>query len=197
MPENIPLLANHFMQQHRSKAGRGDLALSKGALEKLASHRWPGNIRELQHAILRAVVMSEAPVIQADDIVLEGCGDNAFQPLPGEARDWLFPPPAPGEEAPPAGASKPESFVRPPPRAPEPEALVELNARQRRAWPLIVRHGSVRRMEYQQWCGETISTRTAVYDLKDLVNKGRLARTGRGRSMRYLLSGAAAAGESE
>ncbi|MEJ2040540.1 MAG: sigma 54-interacting transcriptional regulator, partial [Desulfosarcinaceae bacterium] len=142
MPENIPLLANHFMQQHRSKAGRGDLALSKGALEKLASHRWPGNIRELQHAILRAVVMSEAPVIQADDIVLEGCGDNAFQPLPGEARDWLFPPPAPGEEAPPAGASKPESFVRPPPRAAEPEALVELNARQRRAWPLIVRHGS-------------------------------------------------------
>ena len=40
---------------------------SPAALRKLQAYEWPGNVRELQHTIERAVIMSEAPVLQPDD----------------------------------------------------------------------------------------------------------------------------------
>jgi DNA-binding NtrC family response regulator len=196
MPENIPLLANYFLQQHRGKTGRRELALSKGALEKLLAYRWPGNIRELQHCILRAVVMSEASVIQADDLILEEGGDHAFLPPDGRLSDWFAPPPvSEKDQGPETGGDREEPG--PPQGQAAPRTHSRLNLRQQRAWPLIVKQGSVRRTEYHQWCGETVSTRTAVYDLQDLVEKGHLKRIGRGRCARYVPAGAPGAGESE
>jgi transcriptional regulator with GAF, ATPase, and Fis domain len=180
MPGNIPVLANHFLRQHREQAGRDDLAFSRGALEKLCAYRWPGNIRELQHCILRAVVMTDAEVIQADDVALVG---GVCAPFAGDAA-----PEAPRPLPPGPGPAPPQSPPPPAPASPAAEPT-GLNDRQRRAWPRIVERGSVRRQEYQEWCGEAVSTRTAVYDLQNLVRRGLLVQEGRGRSVRYVLPG--------
>ncbi|MFH1984245.1 MAG: sigma 54-interacting transcriptional regulator [Pseudomonadota bacterium] len=183
--QNIPLLAGHYLQQHRFQTNRGELAFSKGALEKLCNYRWPGNIRELQHCIMRAVVMSESAVLQADDVVLgaDGDSDGCIPAQTGAALAEYLPQPVsrPGDlsqnDAATAAATQPPETALPP----------GLNNRQRRAWPKILEHGGLRRQEYPPWCGESVSTRTAIYDLQDLVDKGLLRRTGSGRSVRYEL----------
>ena len=62
-----------------------------------------------------------------------------------------------------------------------------LNPRQRSAWPVIVREGGISRGAYQDAVGEAISVRTAQYDLRDLVAKGLLQKTGRGPASRYVV----------
>jgi DNA-binding NtrC family response regulator len=47
------------------------MGLSKGALSKLERYGWSGNVRELQNCLMRAAVMTERPVIQAEDIPIE------------------------------------------------------------------------------------------------------------------------------
>ena len=68
--EDIPLLANHFLGQFSRKYGK-QMDISKAALEKMLHYDWPGNIRELQHAIERAVIMADREVIAGDDLFLE------------------------------------------------------------------------------------------------------------------------------
>jgi DNA-binding NtrC family response regulator len=184
MPENIPVLANYFLQQHCRQTKRETMAFSKGALEKLCRYRWSGNIRELQHCVMRAVVMTDSEIIQADDIMLESAGDSRLPATAGGTADPdRIEPVFPRIYEP----ARPQSPPQPLPAEPPKSAPAGLNDRQRRAWPLIVERGTVRRHEYERWCGETISKRTAIYDLQDLVDKGHLLHTGRGRSTRYAL----------
>jgi DNA-binding NtrC family response regulator len=68
--EDIGLLAGHFLERFSRKYGKPRLRLSKGALDKLYQHPWPGNIRELQHTMENVVIMSESETIQAGDINL-------------------------------------------------------------------------------------------------------------------------------
>jgi DNA-binding NtrC family response regulator len=67
--DDIPILANHFLKLHAERYGRAGLKFNTHALEKLANHDWPGNIRELQHAVEKAVIMSESPVLKPSDFV--------------------------------------------------------------------------------------------------------------------------------
>ena len=170
--ENIPMLANHFLQLNRETSRRAALALSKGALERLNTYHWPGNIRELQHCIMRAVVMTETDVIQAEDILLETqdeCREPsvaASLPAAGSA-DVAGPPQFPSSAM--AGGLPPG-----------------LNPRQAHAWPLVLARGEIRRQQYQDLFDEPVSTRTANYDLQDMVNRGLLRRLGRGRAVRYV-----------
>jgi predicted HTH transcriptional regulator len=53
---------------------------------------------------------------------------------------------------------------------------------------IIARNGMISRSEYQAAAGESISIRTAQYDLQDLVNKGLLKKSGRGPSSRYQIA---------
>ena len=58
-PEDIPLLAEHFLAAAARKLGRPKPRLTLAHVQKLQRYRWPGNIRELQHVIERAVITAE------------------------------------------------------------------------------------------------------------------------------------------
>jgi DNA-binding NtrC family response regulator len=65
--EDIPLLANHFLKQYAAKYEKNVAKISDGAMTRMHKHNWPGNIRELQHAIERAVILSNGSVLQPED----------------------------------------------------------------------------------------------------------------------------------
>jgi DNA-binding NtrC family response regulator len=65
--EDIPLLANHFLKHYAAKYGKSVSKISDGAITRMHKHPWPGNIRELQHAIERAVILSNGSVLQPED----------------------------------------------------------------------------------------------------------------------------------
>jgi len=66
--EDIPLLAEHFLAKYTESMGKQITAISNEALELLLRHDWPGNIRELENAIERAVALEATPAILADSL---------------------------------------------------------------------------------------------------------------------------------
>ena len=70
-PEDIIPLSNFFLKKFKIKYNRPDLVIGTEAYGKLMDYGWPGNIRELLHAVERAVIMSEDPVLGPDDFLLE------------------------------------------------------------------------------------------------------------------------------
>ncbi len=68
--EDIPLIALHYLKQYASKYKKEVKAISKEGNEKLTGYHWPGNIRELQHAVERAVIMTESETLSAGDFFL-------------------------------------------------------------------------------------------------------------------------------
>ncbi|UII22483.1 sigma-54-dependent transcriptional regulator [Fulvivirga ligni] len=79
-PEDIQLLAEHFLKLFGDKYRKGTLQLSKKGLKHLEQHSWPGNIRELQHAIERAVIMSDTSVLDPDDLLLQNPKNKVISP---------------------------------------------------------------------------------------------------------------------
>lgn len=65
--DDIPLLANHFMQTYNNKYRKNIREIAPGTIKKLQKYNWPGNIRELQHAIERAIIMSDTDILSPDD----------------------------------------------------------------------------------------------------------------------------------
>jgi DNA-binding NtrC family response regulator len=65
--EDIPLLANFFLKQYAEKYEKNVAKISDGALTRMHKHTWPGNIRELQHAVERAVILSNGNILQPED----------------------------------------------------------------------------------------------------------------------------------
>jgi formate hydrogenlyase transcriptional activator len=63
-PEDIPLLVRHFVQQLSRRLGKTIDAISPEAMSALAKYPWPGNIRELQNVIERAVILSKGPLLK-------------------------------------------------------------------------------------------------------------------------------------
>jgi transcriptional regulator of aroF, aroG, tyrA and aromatic amino acid transport len=68
-PEDIPLLAAHFLSQAAASLGRKARSLSEGSLARLRGHNWPGNIRELKNVIERACILSDRDVITEEEIL--------------------------------------------------------------------------------------------------------------------------------
>lgn len=66
---DIILLANHFIKIYSNKYLKPELELDKVALDKLMNYSYPGNVRELQYAIERAVIMCEHDRLEAKDII--------------------------------------------------------------------------------------------------------------------------------
>ncbi|WP_022662530.1 sigma 54-interacting transcriptional regulator [Paucidesulfovibrio longus] len=204
-PESIPALALHYLRQAEQLVNREGLSLSKGALRKMTGYHWPGNIRELINSITRAAVMAESDVIQADEIRLEIEGLSYVSPLDQSvSKDAL---PSTGEEPmlaeedretpdepdyaaaepkhrEPAGRSAPAEQER----SGTPQSQPELNRRQRRALPLIRKRGTITRGDYQDIVGGKLASRTAIYDLQDLVKKGVLIKEGRGPATKYVIN---------
>ncbi len=65
--EDIPVLATHFLKHYAQKYEKNISKISDGAMTRMHKHSWPGNIRELQHCIERAVILSNASVLQPED----------------------------------------------------------------------------------------------------------------------------------
>ncbi|MEO3403367.1 sigma 54-interacting response regulator [Mucilaginibacter sp. CAU 1740] len=68
--DDIPVLAEHFIEKYSTMAGRPKLTLSKQALSDLMAYNWPGNVRELEHLIERNVLLTRGNVIER--IILPG-----------------------------------------------------------------------------------------------------------------------------
>jgi two-component system response regulator PilR (NtrC family) len=66
--EDIPLLAEHFLAKYSEQMGKSISSVSRGAMDLLAGHKWPGNIRELENVIERAVALEATPTILPDSL---------------------------------------------------------------------------------------------------------------------------------
>jgi DNA-binding NtrC family response regulator len=70
--EDIPLLVEHFLQKYGRKAGKNVSAASPRTMLALTEYDWPGNIRELENTIERAVVLSRGEAIDLEDVMSHG-----------------------------------------------------------------------------------------------------------------------------
>jgi DNA-binding NtrC family response regulator len=68
--EDIPLLAQHYLNYYAKKYHKPVDKIGMGALDKLKRYAWPGNIRELQHSIERAVIMTDSDTLDESDFLL-------------------------------------------------------------------------------------------------------------------------------
>jgi DNA-binding NtrC family response regulator len=66
--EDIPLLASHFVAKHGKRARRRVTGIAREALACLEAHDWPGNVRDLENAIERAVVLGSTDLILVEDL---------------------------------------------------------------------------------------------------------------------------------
>ena len=69
--EDIWQLASLFLDRYGKMYGKPDLNLGPDAVERLEHHTWPGNIRELEHAVERAVIMTDSRTLGAQDFELK------------------------------------------------------------------------------------------------------------------------------
>jgi formate hydrogenlyase transcriptional activator len=65
--EDIPLLANHFVQKHARKLGKRIEGISSETIEMLLQYDWPGNVRELDHVLERAVIICAETVLRISE----------------------------------------------------------------------------------------------------------------------------------
>jgi DNA-binding NtrC family response regulator len=68
--EDIPLLADHFLQKQSRKYRRTVSGFSPAALQALREYSWPGNVRELEHTVERGLLMATGERIELDDLRL-------------------------------------------------------------------------------------------------------------------------------
>lgn len=68
--EDIPMLAQHYLQYYAKKYHKQVSNIAPEAMDKLKRYAWPGNIRELQHSIERAVIMTDSNSLQETDFLL-------------------------------------------------------------------------------------------------------------------------------
>ncbi|MGE0683444.1 MAG: sigma-54-dependent transcriptional regulator [Candidatus Binatia bacterium] len=66
--EDIPALARHFVRRYSQENGKDLTAIADDALALLQTYAWPGNIRELENAMERAVTLAQQPTITAEDL---------------------------------------------------------------------------------------------------------------------------------
>lgn len=74
--DDIPMLANHFLNYYARKYRKEVLSISPEAMNKLKKYPWPGNVRELQHAIERALIMADSSTLQESDFLFSRKGTH-------------------------------------------------------------------------------------------------------------------------
>ncbi|HZY02997.1 MAG TPA: sigma-54 dependent transcriptional regulator [Anaeromyxobacteraceae bacterium] len=83
--EDIPLLAQHFVDKFNAETGRRVQGVTPAAMAVLQSHAWPGNIRELRNVLERAMILVEGDLIGLDQLPPE------LQPAPPEEASLRIP----------------------------------------------------------------------------------------------------------
>jgi len=84
--EDIPLLAQHFLQLFSAKNAKLIKGFTPQAIDKLLKYSWPGNIRELMNAVERAVVLSRAEYLDTESLMLL-MADNMSVSLSGQEKE--------------------------------------------------------------------------------------------------------------
>ncbi|MEI7981946.1 MAG: sigma-54 dependent transcriptional regulator [Bacteroidota bacterium] len=69
--QDIELMAGYFLDKFSVKYSKGQMSFDKEALKALKTYPWPGNIRELEHTIVKAVILADHPLIQTNDLFLK------------------------------------------------------------------------------------------------------------------------------
>lgn len=90
---DIPLLVNFFITKFAKKLNKQVRSISKETMERLVNYPWPGNIRELQNVIERAVVLSQSSTIQIDESLLApnvGSPTKSKEALEGVERSHIL-----------------------------------------------------------------------------------------------------------
>lgn len=174
--EDLPALATYFLSHEAAARHVPVPAISRGAMSLLMEWSWPGNVRQLRNCLIRALAFCENGIIQAENIQLE-----------------ILPQQNDGTPVAPPGDSgmtqdAPESRI-PLPDVKETDAAGnDLPPRIAAVLPRMAAAGSVSRQEYQTLAGESISMRTAQYDLQLLQKLGLVEKRGRGPAQRYVLT---------
>jgi DNA-binding NtrC family response regulator len=75
--EDIPLLASHFLGRHAQRYRKQLAGFDPAAMQALLDHPWPGNIRELDHAVERSVLMAQGDTVKAGDLGLRQSREGA------------------------------------------------------------------------------------------------------------------------
>jgi DNA-binding NtrC family response regulator len=81
-PEDIPLLAMHFLRKAGLELHRPELRLADDALAALLQHAWPGNVRELENCVTRAAVLATGGTIRPENLGLNGREPDATLGFP-------------------------------------------------------------------------------------------------------------------
>jgi two-component system response regulator PilR (NtrC family) len=92
--EDIPLIAQHFLEKYREQMGKPLAAISGEAMALLERYHWPGNIRELENVIERAVALERTPTVLPESLPPQvrgtqspGGGGGDVAPLPDAGFD--------------------------------------------------------------------------------------------------------------
>jgi formate hydrogenlyase transcriptional activator len=89
--DDIPLLVEYFIERYAKKAGKKIRAIEKRSMELFRDYDWPGNIRELQNVIERAVILSDGATLSVDETWLRRQAsqesDRPSKPYSGLGRD--------------------------------------------------------------------------------------------------------------
>jgi len=64
--EDVPLLVNHFLRKYAPAAGKSIARVQPDALSALANYEWPGNVRQLENTIERAVALETTDELQVE-----------------------------------------------------------------------------------------------------------------------------------
>ncbi|KAB2813727.1 sigma-54-dependent transcriptional regulator [Phaeocystidibacter luteus] len=74
--EDIPILVDHFLKRYGKKYNKLELSMSKEVMSSLMDYHWPGNIRELEHAIERMVILSDSSHLTSDMVNFRSAGSD-------------------------------------------------------------------------------------------------------------------------
>jgi len=85
---DIPLLIDHYLKIYTRKYQRPALTLKKETLKQLQAYGWPGNIRELRHAVERAVILAEDRELNISDFIQQGENNSRNGKKAGEPESY-------------------------------------------------------------------------------------------------------------
>jgi DNA-binding NtrC family response regulator len=77
---DIELMAGYFLVKYASKYDRGKLSFAKESLMAMRSYSWPGNIRELEHSVEKAVILAEGNMVKPEDLYLKKLPGSTLNP---------------------------------------------------------------------------------------------------------------------
>jgi transcriptional regulator with PAS, ATPase and Fis domain len=164
--EEIPALVDRFMTEFNLRHETGVTEISPETMDLLYRHPWPGNVRELKNTIERAMVIADGDTVRPLHLKLEASRAAELD-----------------AEAPPRIAPGPARIERP--AAPAPAGETGLSDRQMRTLEILGSRRVISTREVAELMD--VSERTALRDLRQLISRGLVEKTGSRRAAQYRL----------